>query len=487
MACCHWKLKALHSMKYVSRLFGLWMMVLLAVLLGTASCAFRQTSLESDFQAMVHVAQRKVYPALVYIKVIQRSLETGKEEMNSVSGSGVIISADGELLTNHHVIENAKEIRCLLNDGRNMRAELIGSDKDLDLALLKLEVGEEATPLPFASLFSGHVKEGDFVMALGAPYGLTKTVTIGIISSAKRVIPQSGHQYNTWYQTDAAIFPGNSGGPLININGEVIGLNTLGMAGRGMGFSLPSFVILDILPRMREYKSVNWSWFGFQFQPLHDFEKNIFFDFQNGVMVADTEAGSPAKLAGIQTNDRLLSCNGVPLTAINQEDLPEVVRHIAMLPLDTPAEFRFERNGEQFAVTLAPRAKDNAEAKEREFPRLGFSAKEINRFDNPTLYFHAPDGGVFVFGVTEDDYNYSRTSEIKKNDIIESVDGEKIRSMDELQAVYKRLLEAETVGKRIAVVVIRAGHRKQVIVTLRDANTSRKGDDDDDEEVDDED
>ncbi|MBQ4479857.1 MAG: trypsin-like peptidase domain-containing protein [Victivallales bacterium] len=443
--------------------------IFVAFLLWGNSCVSTRSNLENDFQKAVHVAKEQVYPALVYIRVVQRSLERGQEELQTVRGSGVIISADGEVLTNHHVVENAQEIRCQLNDGQNLTAELVGSDKDLDVALLKLQLPDGLGAVPSAHLRPTGCVEGDFVMALGAPMGLTRTVTVGIISCARRVIPGQGTLYNTWYQMDAAIFPGNSGGPLVDINGDVIGLNTLGLAGKGMGFALPSFVILDILPRLREYKSVNWAWFGFQFQPLHDFEKNTYFPFSDGIMIADTDTGSPARLGGIQSSDRLLAYNGHRVTAVNQEDIPDVARQLAMLPLDQPSEFLLERNGQQFSVLLQPGDKGKAELTEREFPRWGFSAKEINRFEQPTLHFYAPDGGVFVFGISDE---YRGRMELKRNDIIVSVNGEEIHTLEELQTVYGRCLETETIGKKLTVAVIRSGRRMQQIITLlgEDAN-----------------
>ena len=427
------------------------------------SCVSQRTSLENDFQSAVHVAQEQVYPALVYIRVVRRNLENGQEEMQTVRGSGVIITTDGEVLTNHHVVDNAQEIRCQLNDGKSLMAELVGSDKDLDVALLKLHLPEGITALPAARLRTSLVKEGDSVMALGAPYGMARTVTMGIISSSRRVIPGKGTLYNTWYQTDATIFPGNSGGPLIDISGEVVGLNTLGLPGQGLGFALPSFVILEILPRLREYHSVNWAWFGLQFQPLHDFEKNTYFDYRDGVMIADTDTGSPARSAGIQTGDRLLSYNGHPVTAVNQEDLPDVARHLAMLPLDQPSEFVFERNGEAFTVMLTPGDKKQLELTERDFPQWGFTAKEINRFEQPTLHFYAPDGGVFVFGVSSETMI---RMELKRNDIIVSVEGNEIHSLSELQAAYEQSLAKDAVGKKIPLMVIRGGRRMQVFITL---------------------
>ncbi|MBP5300036.1 MAG: trypsin-like peptidase domain-containing protein, partial [Victivallales bacterium] len=414
----------------------------------------------------------EVYPALVYIRVNRSAMESSDEDMEAVRGSGVLISANGEVLTNHHVIEKAREIRCLLADGRNRQAEVVGSDEDLDVALLQLKL-EEGESVPSARLRSSGVQVGDFVMALGAPLGLTRTVTIGIISSAQRFLSQKKSQYNTWYQTDATLFPGNSGGPLIDIHGEVIGLNTLGRAGSGMGFALPSVVLLDILPRLREYHAINWAWLGFQFQPLHDFENNTYFPYSEGVMIADTDPGSPARLAGVRSGDRLLAFNGIPVTAVNQEEIPDLNRRFALLPLEAPVEFLLERADGRYSVTLTPQAKGSIR-EEQEFPQWGFTAKEINRAEHPTLHFYAPEGGVFIASlVNEESYSY-RSNELKRNDILISINGADVHSLAELQAVYEQCVASEAPGKKLPVVILRGGRRRQLFIQLRDKSDNQE-------------
>jgi len=228
-----------------------------------------------DFRRIVQDAKSRVFPAVVYIKCVRETHESGKKESQQISGSGVIISADGEVLTNWHVIDKATSVRCLLSDGRHTPAEVVGSDQDTDLALLRLQSDEHAPDLPYARLGDSSVlKEGDFVMAMGAPWGLNRSVSIGIVSCTRRYL-DTVSEYSLWIQTDAAINPGNSGGPLVNTAGEVIGLNARGISfSDGMGFAIPSETIATLLPQLREQGRVNWSWMGLRLQSRHVLRRN---------------------------------------------------------------------------------------------------------------------------------------------------------------------------------------------------------------------
>ena len=210
-----------------------------------------------DFRSVVRSAKAQVFPAVVYIKCIRQSHEQGRKISTEVWGSGVLISPDGELLTNWHVIDKATEVRCLLLDGSAYHADVLGSDKDVDLALLKLRLDENAPDLPHARLGSSDaLTEGDFVMAMCAPFGLARSVSIGIISCTRRYLPKSS-QYSLWLQTDAAISPGNSGGPLVDTEGQLVGINTRGvMSGGDMGFAIPVDTIRALLDPLRKHGQV---------------------------------------------------------------------------------------------------------------------------------------------------------------------------------------------------------------------------------------
>ena len=236
-----------------------------------------------------------MFPAFVFVKCIRQSSEGGKKEGAKVTGSGVLISSKGELLTNWHVVDKAVQVRCLLFDGQALDAKVVGTDKDTDLALLQLEMPENAPPFPYAKLGdSGKLAEGHFVMAMGAPWGLSRSVSLGIVSCTRRYLP-SASEYSLWLQTDAAISPGNSGGPLVDTEGEVVGLNARGMmAGGDMGFAIPAETIGSCSRSSASTARSSWSWTGLQLQPIKDFNRDMYFDGTEGVIVADTDPESPA-------------------------------------------------------------------------------------------------------------------------------------------------------------------------------------------------
>ncbi len=424
--------------------------------------AVEPSYLSPGFEEVIRRTSAKVFPSVVFISVLSEDKSGGKERAAQVSGSGVLISKDGELLTNQHVIDKARSIRCQLYDGTDYSAKVLGSDKDLDIALLKLERPSDAAPLPFAKLRQDYIKEGAFVMAMGAPYGMSRSVSIGIISCAARYLPSNG-TYTLWYQTDAAIAPGNSGGPLIDTDGEVVGINTLGLrTGGGIGFTNPSPIILEVLGRIRKFGNANWAWFGFELQPLHDFLKSITFPFQEGVMISGAEPGSPARKAGFQPQDRIVAVNGQPVTARTQEDLPAVRRLLGLLPFDQEAAFHIIRDGQPMDIRVAPSPKGKVEGDEIVLARWGFTAKTINRFDTPELSFYAPDGGVFLFG-RDRDGNAARSG-LLVQDIIVTVDGKPVRTLEELQAIYDEAMKRLGERTSVSIGVIRNGRRAYAVL-----------------------
>jgi serine protease Do len=352
-----------------------------------------------DFRKVVRKSKEQVFPAVVYVKCVRKSLERGKKQSIQVSGSGVLISASGELLTNWHVVDKASEIRCLLYNGQAYYAETIGTDKDLDVALLQLKMPKDAKPLPHADLgFSSKLVEGDFVMAMGAPWGLTRSVSIGIVSCTGRFL-DGNSEYSLWLQADASISPGNSGGPLINTLGQVVGINTRGaIYGGDLGFAVPSDTIKEILPRLRQLGDIDWSWTGLKLQAIRDFNRNVYFEDKEGVIVSSTEQSSPARLAGVMDSDRIISVNGKKLNGFTEESLPEIRRFLALLPFDKPAKFDMLRDGTKVAIDITPRKKGSVEGKELDCPRWDLTVKAINQFDNRDLYFHRKEG-VFMFGI----------------------------------------------------------------------------------------
>ena len=414
-----------------------------------------------DFRKIVSEAKDEVFPTVVYIKCIRQTHEAGKKQSQEVGGSGVLISAKGEVLTNWHVVDKAIDVRCLLYDGRAMDAKVLGTDKDTDLALLQLSKGEDEE-VPFARMGDSKIlKEGDFVMAMGAPLGLNRSVSIGIISCRERYLPAQS-EYSLWLQTDAAISPGNSGGPLINTQGEVIGINTLGVSyGGDMGFSVPSETIGYIVPQLRDGGKVNWSWLGLQLQPLRDFEKDIYFEGEQGAIVSETDPESPARRAGIMARDRIMSIDGQKIKALTAEDLPLLRRSLGLLEKQKPVEVELLRNGETVAVTLTPTEKGKVEGEELDCPRWDLTVKTINRFDNPDLYFYSKEG-VFVYGIKYP--GNASTAGIRRNDIVIKIGSKKVKTLEDIKAIRKDAMDNIKSKPKLVFSVMRSGLLRQVVL-----------------------
>ena len=426
-----------------------------------AALAFGGCAAPPDFRGTVSEAKDAVFPSLVYVRVVMKDLEGGKDEKVQASGSGVIISPDGELLTNHHVIDKATDIRCQLSDGSCHPAEIVGMDKDLDIALLRLERPAGAPPLPAARLANRTAEVGEVVLAMGAPWGMARSVSMGIVSCNDRYLEGAG-KYTLWYQTDAAISPGNSGGPLVDTDGEVIGLNARGMLFGDQAFTIPSPIIIEALPRLRDKGVADWAWFGLDLQPLNDFQHNMTFDAKTGVIVSGSEPGSPARKAGFLPNDVITHLDGESVTATNWEDLPAIERRLGRLPFGKPVAFTVNRGGQTLSITAAPTEKGKVEGEEKAFERWGFTAKEINRFDVPELAFFAPEGGVFISAVLWD--GNADNCGFRRNDIITSIDGEPVKTVEELSARYDDALGRIDEKSKMTVGLIRRGRRIQLVL-----------------------
>ena len=431
--------------------------VLSAVLLS--GCATQVV----DFRDTVREATSAVFPSLVYVRVITEDRYDGKLEKVQASGSGVVITEDGELLTNHHVIDRASRIRCQLSDGASYDAEVIGKDKDLDIALLKLQA-PSGTVFRAATLSDRWLGLGEVVLAMGAPWGLARSVSLGIISCNDRYLEGAG-DYTLWYQTDAAISPGNSGGPLVDTRGEVVGINARGFIFGDQSFTIPSSTILELLPRLREHGDAHWAWFGIDWQPLRDFDKDISFEASEGVIVAGTDPQGPAREAGLLPNDRVVAIDGKPVTALFQENIPALNRDLARHPFDQTVRFDYVRDGATNQVSIVSRRKGDVEGKEVEFKRWGFTAKEVNRFDTPDLAFFAPDGGVFISSVSWD--GNADNAGLKRRDIVKKVGVREIKAIPDLQAAYDEAITNLATKTQVGVDVLRTGRPMHFILNYR--------------------
>jgi serine protease Do len=241
-----------------------------------------------------------------------------RKKLQQGLGSGFIISNDGYILTNEHVVEGAQEIQVSIT-GKNkpVSAQLVGADRELDLAVLKINAGNNLPTLKLGN--SNDVAVGNWVIAIGNPYGLDHTVTVGVISAKGRPVTVQDRSYRNLLQTDASINPGNSGGPLLNLNGEVIGINTAVSAqAQGIGFAIPSDTVQGVLNDLIRKGKVQRGWLGVEIQDVTQSSADYFgLTGTNGVLIRSVVAGGPAARAGLKEGDIIIAWNN---TKINSTD-----------------------------------------------------------------------------------------------------------------------------------------------------------------------
>ncbi len=264
-------------------------------------------------------------------------------------GSGFIISSDGYILTNEHVIDGAEEIGVtVVGLERELKATVVGADYDLDLALLKVDAGRE---LPYLTLGnSDQVRVGNWVIAIGNPYGLDHTVTTGVISAKGRPITVGDRHYENLLQTDASINPGNSGGPLLNLSGEVIGINTaINAQAQGIGFAIPTSTVQRVLEDLRSGSSGARPWIGVQVRAVdQEVARYLGLARAEGALVVGVVAGSPADWAGLRQGDVIVEFNG---TRVTNPD--ELIAAIKSCQVGSSVKLIIIRNRQEIALKVA--------------------------------------------------------------------------------------------------------------------------------------
>lgn len=264
-------------------------------------------------------------------------------------GSGFIISKDGHILTNNHVVEGADTITVTLNDKQKVEAKLIGSDPQTDVALIKIDYAGDLPTLPLAD--SDALEVGEWVIAIGNPFGLSQTVTVGVVSAKGR--SRVGiNEYENFIQTDAAINPGNSGGPLLNIHSEVVGINSALFSRTGgymgIGFAIPINMVKAIEDQLHDHGKVTRGWLGVAIQDVNeDLAKSFGLDEAGGILVSEVQPDSPAQQAGLLRGDVIRKLNDSRLKDVN-----DLRNKIALLSPETQADLDVIRDGKKIILTV---------------------------------------------------------------------------------------------------------------------------------------
>lgn len=359
------------------------------------------------------------------------------------SGSGFIVSKDGKILTNNHVISDADKITVTLSDGRTFEASVVGKDPTFDLAVLKID----ASDLPVLELGdSDKVKVGEWAVAIGNPLGLEHSVTVGVISAKNRSINAKNFNFDGFLQTDAAINPGNSGGPLLGLDGKVMGINTAIIPyAQGIGFAIPINMAKQVMDDIVTYGKVRRGWLGVYVQPVtEDFAKAYGLKGTEGALVSDVIPDSPAAKAGLQRGDVIMSVSGKEVK--NHQDFVMKVRHHMAgekVSLDVVRRSEAKKIDVVLAEvddTVAFGAADSGQV-----DRLGVKVAKVTG-ELRGKYDLSSEDGVVVLSV--DEGSYAARAGIKEGDVILEANGVSLSSASDLAKALKKGDSAVLLVKR---------------------------------------
>jgi serine protease Do len=399
---------------------------------------------------------KKAKPSVISVKVTMGDApdESGDSESHAgamAQGSGFFISSDGYAVTNNHVVENAAKVEITTDGGKTYKAKVIGTDKRTDLALIKVEGGKD---FPYAELAGGKARIGDWVLAVGNPFGLGGTVTAGIVSANGRDIGSG--PYDNFIQIDAPVNKGNSGGPSFNMQGEVVGVNTAiyspSGGNVGIAFAIPASTVKSVISELRDTGTVNRGWLGVQIQPVtQEIADSIGMKDATGALIAEAQPDGPAAKAGIKSGDIITSVNGDTV-----QDAHELSRTIAALPSGGRVKLAVVRDGksDNFEVTLGKLPGANLAKAEGgqgvDGPRLGLTIAPAGSLDG------AGDKGVVVTSV--DPKSAAADRGFKEGDVILEVAGRIVTKPAEVSDAIR---------------TARADKRASILMRVRSGDQSR--------------
>ncbi len=386
-----------------------------------------------------------------------------QERKSSALGSGFIIDEKGIVVTNNHVIQDAEDIIIRVNGGKDYNAKVIGSDPLSDIAILQLETKEKFTPVKFGN--SDNARIGDWVIAIGNPFGLGGTVTSGIISARNRSIGLS--RYEDYIQTDASINSGNSGGPLFDMNGDVVGINTaiFGRSGSiGIGFAIPSNSAKIVIDQLIEFGETKRGWLGVRIQDvtkeIAEVEK---LDEPRGALVASVAENSPSDKAGVKAGDIILEFNGEKIKVM--KELPMIV---ARTEVGKKVKVKIWRDKKEITKTITlgrletsedfKVAEKKAKPKETRIEKLKITVRDLNKEDIKNRNLPNQTSGLVITQIEADS---PLIKSLDTNSIILEAQKKKIRSTDDLNQAVDQVLK--TNEKTLLLVILNSQNQRRYI------------------------
>ncbi len=400
----------------------------------------------------------RVFPAVVRIDVAQEVFEDGKRTLRRGIGSGVIIDGQGHILTNYHVAGRAAEIKVTLFNKERVNARLLGDDHWTDLAVIQMdmkEIRDRKIEFSYAELGeSNSLVTGQDVIAIGTPFGLSRTMTLGIVSNTERTFypdQSSIDEYETgwfsnWIQMDTPIAPGNSGGPLVDLNGKIVGINTRGIQGQALNFAIPidtaKDVVQQILASSTDGKKgrVTRTDLGMDFKPLQELESFYDIEINKGALINSVDRGSPAQKAGIRPQDIVLAIDGEPLNVRFPEEIAPAKARISRLDLTKPIVISVRRATELLELTVTPERLQSAVGDEREVKPWGIAVRQVTR--RLAVERRLDDNkGVIVTSVSPS-FPGDR-AQLQPGDVIRKINGQAIEDLEAFETVFEATKDAE--------------------------------------------
>jgi serine protease Do len=420
-------------------------------------------------RAAIDRAIAAVYPSLVRIFVVTLDQAGGRELKREVAGSGTIISADGYVVTNHHVAGRARRIMCTLSTKEEVPADLVGTDPLVDIAVIKLH---PAKPRVFpVARFGGSttLRSGDTVLAMGSPLALSQSVTKGIVSNTQMIMPQFGPaglglldgedvgSIVRWIGHDASIYPGNSGGPLVNLLGQIVGVNEISY---GLAGAIPGDLAKSVVDAIIRDGRVHRSWTGIEVQA------RVGQDTLPGALIAWVAEKSPAEAAGARAGDVLVKVNDTAVDVKFAEQLPPVNQVLFGLPIGKPSRLLVRREGKDVALSIVPIERPVASSIASELRPWGLAVANLSGSEAREMGRESTDG-VRVVSLRPGGPSQQAKPPLERDDVIVEVEGQPVRDVAELEARTKALAGPD--GKRrssVLVAIDRGRERRLTVVEI---------------------
>jgi serine protease Do len=430
----------------------------------------------SSDRAVIDRAIAAVYPSLVRISVVALQWAGGRELKMEASGSGTIMTIDGYVVTNHHVAGRVQRIVCTLPTNEEIPADLVGTDPLSDIAVLKLKPEKPRTFAAARFGSSATLRRGDVVLAMGSPLALSQSVTRGIVSNKDMMMPQAfgnalglldGEDVGSivkWIGHDAAIYPGNSGGPLVNLAGEIVGVNEISF---GLGGAIPADLAKAVFEAIKREGRVRRSWLGLEVQPRVSGQNDA------GALVSWVTAKSPAEAAGLKTGDLLVRVNSAPVDVKFAEQLPAANQLLLGLAIGKPAALVVRRDGKDVAVNVTPLERPVASSMPAELRAWGIVGANLSASEAREMG-RANTHGVRIASVRPGGPADQAKPSVSRNDVIVEIDGKPVSSLTDFESLTQAALASKTKAN-VLVTFDRGLERRMTVVEIGQPRVDEQG------------